>query len=206
MIKNIIFDWSGVIKDSVATHLFLVNHVFNAFGVKGITLQEMRENWQQPYMDFYHKYLPNSVSKKQVEDCYRGARLQAPKAIQYPGIKELLEKIERSDKKMFILSSDMAETLYPEIEEFGMERFFTDVFSGEYDKTDSTERLISKNSLNKKETVIIGDTEHEVLVGKKSGIRTIAVTWGYGIEKKLKLSEPDFIVHNLKELESIILK
>lgn len=32
MIKNIIFDWSGVIKDCVEDHLFVVNKIFSKFG------------------------------------------------------------------------------------------------------------------------------------------------------------------------------
>ena len=61
MIKNIIFDWSGVIKDSAEDQLFAVNEVFQQFGAKKISLEELKENWVQPYMLFYNKYLPNII-------------------------------------------------------------------------------------------------------------------------------------------------
>jgi len=59
MIKNIIFDWSGVIKDAGLSHLCVVNKIFETFGVKEITLDEMKESWVQPYMLFYKKYIPD---------------------------------------------------------------------------------------------------------------------------------------------------
>ena len=43
MIKNIIFDWTGVIKDSIEDHLFVVNKIFNKFGAKEISLSELKE-------------------------------------------------------------------------------------------------------------------------------------------------------------------
>ena len=52
MIKSIIFDWSGVVKDSVEDHLWVINRMFKIVGVGEISLREMKENWEQPYMLF----------------------------------------------------------------------------------------------------------------------------------------------------------
>ena len=56
MFKNIIFDWSGVIKDAVEDHVWVVNRMFKNLGAKKITLEEMRQSWEQPYMKFWNKY------------------------------------------------------------------------------------------------------------------------------------------------------
>ena len=50
MIKNIIFDWSGVINDSVENLLIVVNRMFAELGLKPISLPELKREWEQPYM------------------------------------------------------------------------------------------------------------------------------------------------------------
>lgn len=57
--KNIIFDWSGVIKDAFESHLWVVNRIFKKYGLKGLSSEELRENWQEPFMLFFNKYLPD---------------------------------------------------------------------------------------------------------------------------------------------------
>ena len=38
--------------------------------------------------------------------------------------------------------------------------------------------LLERNGLTMDEIVMIGDTEHDIKLGKAAGVRTIAVTWG----------------------------
>lgn len=54
MIKNIIFDWSGVIKDAFDAHVWVVNKMLETWGSeKRFTYDELKENWEQPYMNFW---------------------------------------------------------------------------------------------------------------------------------------------------------
>jgi len=46
MFKNIIFDWSGVIKDALECHLWLVNRIFKKFGAEEISMEELKEEWE----------------------------------------------------------------------------------------------------------------------------------------------------------------
>jgi len=54
--KNIIFDWSGVVRDTVTNQMWIVNHIFKKYGVAEISTEEFRENWKQPPALFYQKY------------------------------------------------------------------------------------------------------------------------------------------------------
>jgi phosphoglycolate phosphatase len=66
------------------------------------------------------------------------------------------------------------------------------------------ESLIKENNLNLGDTFFVGDSNHEIDVAKKVGIKSIAVTWGFTSEQKLRLRNPDYIVGNVEELERII--
>lgn len=206
MVKTIIFDWTGVIKDSVRSHLWIVNRIFKTFNVEKISLEELKENWEQPYMLFYKKYLPDLTMAEQ-NKAYREAIFSkdCPKSKAYPGISKLIKEIKEKGVSIFVVSSDLPDTLYPEIKKYSLENVFNEVFTNVDDKTDIILDLNKKYNFNPDETLIIGDSNHEIEVGKQTGIKTIAVTWGFCSEQALKLKNPDFIAHNLEELEKIIL-
>lgn len=206
MVKNIIFDWSGVIKDAVLGHLWIVNQIFKKFGAKEISLEELRENWVQPYMRFYDKYLPDLTIEKE-QDAYKKAISECPQeAKPFSGIAELIKKFKEKGIRMAVLSSDLSDTILPEVEKFGLKGVFEEIVSDSHDKEESISGIMKRNNFRPEETIFIGDSNHEVEVGKNNNIKTAAITWGFASEKNLKLANPDFIIHNLKELEEIILK
>lgn len=203
MIKNIIFDWSGVIKDSAEDHLFAVNKIFQYFGVEPMTLTELQENWVQPHMVFYNKYLPE-LSNEQQAIIYKKAIMErAPKI--YQNIAKLIKELQSNDIKMVVISSDLTETITPELVIFDLDGVFLEVVSNVHDKIETVKNLINKYNFNKSETVIIGDTNHEIEAGKLVGIKTVAVTWGFTSEIRLIDDHPDFVVHNLNELKSLLI-
>jgi phosphoglycolate phosphatase len=206
MFKNIIFDWSGVVKDAVEDHVWVVNKMFKNLGGKEISLEEMRQNWEQPYMKFWNKYYPD-MNLEEEQKVYYEAILDksCPPAKAYPGIVEFLKRLKSKGFVMVILSSDPPETIFNEIKKFDLENIFSESVVKAHDKSEEIEGLIKRNNFKKEETVFIGDTNHEIEVGKQAGTKTIAVTWGFYPENRLKALNPDFLVHNIKELEEILL-
>jgi len=204
MIKNIIFDWYGVVNDSVESHLCVVNKIFGWCGVKEISLEEMKENWTQPYMDFYNKYIPE-LTHEEEEILYRRATLECPKAKPYPGIVDLLKDFKQKGIKMVVLSDNFEEVIYSEIKSFGLNDIFTDVIAHVYNKAEGIQKLINNHNFQKEETVFIGDSNHEIEEGKNAGILTGAVTWGNCTKEKLASLKPDFLINNLEELKSAVL-
>jgi len=206
MIKNVIFDWSGVIKDAVEDHVWVVNKMFQNLGGKEMKLEEMRQNWEQPYIKFWNKYYPE-MTLEQEQKAYREAILSkdCPIAKDYPGMVDLIKKIKENNHYIAVISSDLSDTILPEIKNFGLENIFNDIVIGVHDKTEGLQNIIKNNNFKKEETVFIGDTNHEIEVGKQAGIKTIAVTWGFYSENRLKTLNPDYLVHNIEELEKILL-
>jgi len=206
MFRNIIFDWSGVIKDAVVHLDWVVNRMFQDFGGGQMTIREIRENWEQPYMKFWNKYFPELKLEEEQKIYYKAiSDKDCPKAGAYPGIVDFIKRLKSKGVSMVILSSDPPETLFPEMEQFGLENIFDEAVVKIHDKSEEIEGLIMRNNFKKEETVFIGDSNHEIEVGKQAGIKTVAVTWGFGTEEKLKAKGPDYLVHNIKELEDALL-
>ena len=203
--KNIIFDWSGVVKDCVISQLWVINKIFEKYGVAPLTLEEFKENWTQPYMLFYEKYLPH-VSMEEEQRAYREALLHpdCPRTEAFSGITDLVKELKNNKYFLAVVSSDFPETLMTEVKEYGLENVFNEIVTDTHDKFDAIQDLIEKNNLSRSDTFFIGDSNHEIDVAKKAGIKSIAVTWGFSNADKLKMGKPDYLVKEISQLKNLI--
>jgi len=206
MFKNVIFDWSGVVKDSFEAHVWSVGEMMKVFGGHPITPEELKNSWRQPYMDFWHMHFPDLTIERQSKVYHETiARTDHPKTYAYAGIVKLIKKLKSNGCFVAVVSSDSPKTLLPEIKEWKLENIFDEVIMDVHDKTEGVVKILGENNHVKSETIFIGDSNHEIEVARATGIKSIAVTWGFTSEEKLKSVGPDYIAHNIKELENILL-
>jgi len=59
--------------------------------------------------------------------------------------------------------------------------------------------------LDKLVVYFVGDEVRDIEAGKKAGINTIAVSWGYNTKAALDKEHPDYLIDFPLELENIIL-
>jgi phosphoglycolate phosphatase-like HAD superfamily hydrolase len=206
MIKNIIFDWSGVINDNLMTVYNAAMIIFEKYGAGRISLEELKTEWEQPYMLFYNKYLPGLSREQEVaaySPAYKTSARQFPPRL-YPHIDDTLHKFKKAGIKMVVISSDPVKNLKSDIREFKLQGIFSDVYGEVHDKTNVVQGVIDKHRFKGEETIFIGDTTHEIEAGKSAGTKTAGVTWGFQNENKIKSANPDYIISNLKDLELIL--
>jgi len=205
--KNIIFDWSGVVRDTVTNQMWIVNRIFKKYGVGEISTDEFRENWKQPPVLFYQKYLPEGYNEEERTKLFQELQLDkdCPKASPFSEVVKLIHTCKENGYFLSVVSSDFPETLLPEVKEYGLENTFTEIITDANDKLEPVQKIIKENNLNLEDTFFVGDSNHEIDVAKARGIKSVAVTWGFTSEQKLRARNPDYIAHNPQELESIIL-
>lgn len=203
--KNIVFDWSGVIENSLDRHLWVVNTMFKKFGTSTISLQELKENWMQPHMLFYQKYLP-SLSQADQDIAYQETirSLECPAAKPFPLMLGLIKELKARKYYLAVISGDLKETLMKEMQQNGLVGMFDDVIVNEYDKTKALAEIVNKRKLDRQTTFFVGDSNQEIVAAKEVGVKSIAVTWGYTHEKVLQSKSPDFLVRSIEELKNIL--
>ena len=54
------------------------------------------------------------------------------------------------------------------------------------------------------DTLIVGDTELDILCGKNAGAITCGVTYGYRTRESLKENNPDYLVDDFSEIKSLM--
>lgn len=205
--KNIIFDWSGVVRDTVTNQMWIVNNIFKKYGVREISVEEFRENWTQPPALFYQKYLPKDYSEEERSKLFQELQLknECPKATSFSEVVQLIHKCKERDYFLAVVSSDFPETLLTEVKRYGLENIFNEIVAGADDKSLDTQRIIKENALDLQNTYFVGDSNHEIDVSKILGIKSVAVTWGFTSKSKLITHNPDYVVDSVQELEDLLL-
>lgn len=72
------------------------------------------------------------------------------------------------------------------------------------DKTIS--KIIRDMKLEKSNVYFVGDEVRDIEAGKKAGVNTIAVSWGYNTKEALAKENPKFLIDSPDEIGKIILK
>jgi len=202
MIKNIIFDWSGTLSDDITPVYKAIMIVFEKFGVKKISLEEFRKEFELPYMNFFKKY-NIGINKEEADRVFREA-FNPTESKPFAQAKELLDFLHKKGTKMTILSSHPEKFLKNEVKDYGFQKYFMDVVGGVHNKTEVINEIMKKNKFDPKETAYVGDMTHDIEAGKKAKIKIIAICWGYQTKEKLSKEKPDFLIGNLTELKSIV--
>ena len=116
----------------------------------------------------------------------------------YPGIIHALGRIRRAGFRVFLATSKPRVYAERILDHFDLTPFFQAIHGSELDgrlsdKGELVAHILDSEMLDPKATLIVGDRFHDIIAGKKNGIMTAAVTYGYGSREEITASEPDLI-------------
>jgi len=206
LIKNIIFDWSGVLSNDFTLVYNGVMYIFRKLGLRTLSVEEFKKEFSLPYMGFYEKF--TTAPKEEIDRLFLQAihLLEGPKP--FPGAKELLEFLSGKQIRLAILSSNPQEKLEEEVKDYGFQEFFINIKGSVHDKTEEISKLMERNGFLAQETAYVGDMIHDIEAGKKAKVTTIAISWGgyqtYQTKEELRAEKPDFLIDDLSKIKKIV--
>lgn len=122
----------------------------------------------------------------------------------YPNIRKSLHRIAISGIHIFLSTAKPGIYAKSILDYFSLTPFFDGIYGSELngrltDKSDLVAHILEREKLPRKSTLIAGDRCHDVIAGKKNGIMTAAVTYGYGSSEELESSRPDLVFNSFTE-------
>jgi len=123
--------------------------------------------------------------------------------ILYPGVRESLERLQAAGKRMAVLTNKPVRMSRSIVDGLGTGSFFFQVYGGnsfEQKKPHpiGVETLMQEAGVERKATMIVGDSSVDVLTARNAGIRCCGVTYGFQPET-LKDPAPDLLVDRMEE-------
>lgn len=101
-----------------------------------------------------------------------------------------------------IVSSTSNNTIKKILEREGILSYFKDIlgFENYTSKVVKNKMLLEKYKITSQDAVFITDTVGDIIEARDSGIKSIAVTWGFHEEERLQKANPEKIVNNPEDL------
>ena len=183
---HVIWDWNGTLLSDLDHAVNTVNKLLVEENLPTIDIAEYKRVFRFPVIEYY-KQLGFDTSPARFADlCERFNKYfhdDLHLCELWPGARETLAHIHRSGKTQSLLSASEHNLLQTSVKQFGVDGLFHNVF-GIADKMAGSKvarghDLIAHVNLPLKQTVLIGDTDHDLEVGQALGIDVILVDHGH---------------------------
>jgi len=206
MTKVIIFDFDGTLADTIDILLSITNRLSAEFGFKSATKEELAQlrnltSWQiLKYSGISIFKFPLLIRKLKAE-----LRSEIPTIQLFPGIKEVLLELTKLGFQLGIITSNSRENVLALLEINGLQGTFTFIYSGStFGKHKVINKWLKKEHINPEEVIYVGDETRDIDAARKTGIKIIAVTWGFNSKSALAAQNPDFLIERPQELIEIM--
>jgi phosphoglycolate phosphatase len=210
-LRLIIFDLDGTLVDTVQDITNALNYALKSYGIKSLSVSDTMKMVGEGVSRLVEKVLPaeklhlkNDVIKKFLE--YYSEHL-TERSREYPHVRETLENLIGFKKA--VISNKREDLSKRLLEKLGLSQYFDLIIGSDTagEKKPSPIPIlyvISKLGVGSEESIIVGDSNHDIEAGKKAGVKTVAVTYGY--KPKELLTEADYLIDDLRELVPLLQK
>ena len=206
MTKVIIFDFDGTLADTIDILLSITNRLSAEFGFKSATKEELAQlsnlnSWQiLQYSGISLFKIPMLIRRLKAE-----LHSELPHIQLFPGIKEVLLELKKRGFQLGIITSNSRENVLGALEKNGLQDTFTFIYSGStFGKHKVINKWLRLENIHSEKVVYVGDEIRDIDAAKKTGIKVIAVGWGFNSPQALAAQNPNFLIKRPQELIEIM--
>lgn len=211
--KYILFDLDGTITDSAPGITNSVRHTLTYYGMEENDLAVLNKFVGPPLISSFKNIY--GFSQEKAEEAVRYYREYYSvkgifESVLYDGIKELLEVLSKTDKKVILATAKPEPYTKRILEYFGLLQYFDFVAGSTFDGTRAEKDEIITYALNTlsitdtKECVMIGDRCYDIDGAHVNEMEAVGVLYGYGSSEELSGSKADYLVNSVSELKTLL--
>jgi phosphoglycolate phosphatase len=215
--KLLIFDLDGTLVDSREDLANSINAMLRHFGKKELPHEVIASYIGDGAPVLVRRSLGDPDDENFVQDAllyfmawYREHKLDT--TFVYEGIRESLDAIQHSRNgqplKMAVLSNKPVGPSRAIVEALGLGPYFFQIYGGNSFHTKKpdpagVQALLEESGAEPEETVIIGDSDIDVLTARNAGIYSVGVTYGLA-PHTLQDAPPDVLIDHPQELATVL--
>ena len=202
------FDWDGVLLDSMGASFNVYNKIFAGMGSKRLTKEEFLLAMSPNWYDFYERVgVPRALWKKVDEAWVTLYQEESPGL--HPDAVGCLTTLKRSGFKLALVSNGSKARVETELGRFDLKSFFECVYCGETREELKPspvmlERTLGVLGLQPRGAVYVGDAPADIQASKNAGVPSIAIARGPIEVGRLRGENPDYIFGGLGEMTEFL--
>jgi pyrophosphatase PpaX len=208
-LNGVIFDMDGTLVSTLPLIVHCLNEIVEKYLSRKLTLEEVISTFGPAAREIIRRFtvqLGEIQSKSAIEDYYGCYRRELPRrALLFPGIEELLAKLQNSGKRLAVFTGVERVLMELTLDSFGLRKYFQVLVAGDDVRNSKPDPegvwlALNKMKLRPKESAIIGDSPADILAGKGAGVVTIAALWSPENRGDPTTENPDFQFRSVSEL------
>ena len=202
-IRLVIFDFDGTLGDSQKLITDTMLATIERLNLPKRSREECARTIGLPLKECFSSIIP--MSDEQAEECAKVYSeifnvKNVPGVVKaFPGVIETLERLSSQGILMSIASSRSHRTLAKLMDELDLSKYITYLIAADdvVDKKPAAESVLKTLrhfNVEAHETLVVGDAEFDILMGRNAGTHTCGVTYGNGSRESLEAAGAEWIV------------
>ncbi|HKP60317.1 MAG TPA: HAD-IA family hydrolase [Polyangiales bacterium] len=200
-IRAAIFDFDGTVADTFEEMLRVLNGLSGEFGYRPAGPDEIELLRGQSPLEVAKRLgvswakIPLIVTRARQELAHAMPRVQP-----FAGVAEALAELRQRGLAVGLLTSNNRVNVQLFLDRHPITFDFISTGSGLWTKHRRLARLLRREGLSPAQAAYVGDEVRDIEAGRKLGMRSVAVAWGYTTAQMLAAHAPDQLVQSPAEL------
>lgn len=208
MITTIIFDWDGVIVDSMPSIAKGLQETAASYGVE-VSHEEVLNGYFQPRDAYYRSLGIDTTDQEELNKRHWTAihKHQQPAPI-FPEVAEVLQFLKNNNFILGVASTAETHYILEQLIQFGLTDIFPEnmVLGGEIKKEEKLQRFIELLHIAPNELLYVGDLPSDITAAKIVNVQSAGIERRSEALKKLALLNPDYTFSSMNNLRSLLEK
>ena len=206
-IRAVLFDLDGTLIDSAEDIGLALRKTLKDIGLEELYPDDVRKYIGGGVKALLERVLGDKFREEYVE-LFRRHYLSNPVVYTkpYEGVPEVLEELKKRNVKLAVVSNKLEELSREILKRLNLLDYFDFVAGGDTFPEKKPSPLPVLKSLEvlgeeAEDSLIVGDTEADIVAGKSAGTKTALASWGY---VRLNSEKPDFVFKKPAEILSVL--
>ncbi len=205
--KLILFDYDGVLVNSIICNLAVVKKVCNSLGYDVAPDVEYCRTAKCISFETWARHICMSEDLIPIflTNVLNSLKDSAQTLEAFPQIPEAIRTLSQRHS-LAIVTANTSKAAFEFVSHHNLNECFLDYSGDEHvgSKKDKIKQFMDQLNFSPEATYYIGDAGTDEEAGRAAGVNTVAVTWGFQGRERLLEAKPDFIVDSPDELLRIL--
>jgi len=208
-LDHLFFDLDGTLTDSRKGITRCIQHAMTSLG-RAVPVEGDLLHCIGPPLVRIFSHLLDTDNVLVIEQAIAAYRVRYEsigifEATLWPGIEPALRRLSSGSTTLHLVTSKPTVYARRILDAFDVGCFFKGVYGPEltsrgYDKMSLIRGALTDIGCAPERAVMIGDRAEDAIGARNNGVRSIAVTWGYGGPVELNEAAPDYVVRSVDDL------
>jgi HAD superfamily hydrolase (TIGR01509 family) len=205
----VMFDWDGVLLDSLQTGFNVYNKIFARMGTKQLTKDEFLGAQSPNWYEFYMKVgIPESLWKDTDKEWVRLYKEESPEL--HSDALGCITTLRKHGFRLGLVSNGSKERVEEELKRLRLTLYFdSTIFGVKREELKPSpfmlDRTLNVLGLSPDDAVYVGDSPADIQAAKNAGVRSIGIARGPIQAVRLQAERPDQIFGGLSQMTEFLL-